>query len=128
MLKLVISPTSFNLIAMLFVDKFKQCLLLAIAFFAAFFVLQNLQPFSNNNLSIWLPTFAILAAIECLIFAAFIAFFKQLHSHLTKNPAAIRFYQTKEWLEVFIFTLLLPLPLLISTMILIKAIRAAYLG
>lgn len=122
MLIRLISPFNFHFIALMFADRMKPCLLVALAFFIAFLGLQSLNLPSQSSLLVWLPTMTILSAIEFIIFAAFLAFFKHLHSHDAENETALKFYQLKEWLEVCLFTILLPLPLLIVTMIFIKTV------
>ena len=108
-----ISPELYNYIA-ISLARFKWQLLAWSAFFFVLFALLQTQIQLNTpGALVWLAIFILFAAIESLVITAFIFFFQVLPSNRENNRQWQRFYRVIEWCEAILFTLLLPLPILL---------------
>jgi hypothetical protein len=108
-----VSPELFNYLA-ISLSRFKwQLLAWSAFFFCLFFLLQTQIQLNTPSFLVWLAIFILFAAIESLIIAAFIFFFQVLPSSRESNSSWLQFYQIIEWCEALLFTILLPLPIIL---------------
>ncbi|WP_085296784.1 hypothetical protein [Cognaticolwellia mytili] len=108
-----VSPELFNYIA-ISLSRFKwQLLAWSAFFFCLFILLQSQIQFNTPSPLVWLAIFILFTAIESLVIAAFIFFFQVLPSSRENNVKWQQFYRTIEWCEALLFTLLLPLPIIL---------------
>lgn len=112
-MRLLISPDLFNCIA-ISISRFKWKLLAwSVFFFFLFILLQAQIQLNTPNFLIWLAIFILFSAIESLIITAFIFFFQVLPSNQECNAKWLQFYRTIEWCEAVLFSILLPLPIIL---------------
>lgn len=112
-MKPAISPELFNYIA-ISLSRFKWPLLAWSAFFFSLFALLQTQIQLNTpSFLVWLAIFILFTAIESLVISAFIFFFQALPSTRENNLTWQQFYRVIEWCEAILFTILLPLPILL---------------
>ena len=112
-MKLSISPNVFNYIA-ISLSRFKwQLLAWSVFFFILFALLQSQIQFNTPNFLIWFAILILFTAIESLVITAFIFFFQVLPSTQECNAKSLQFYRTIEWCEAVLFTILLPLPIVL---------------
>lgn len=108
-----ISPELFNYIAISFA-RFKWPLLTwSLLLFALFIILQTQIQFNTPSTLVWLAILILFTAIESLVVAAFMFFFQVLPSTKEENKAWFKFYRLIEWCETILFTVLLPLPIIL---------------
>jgi hypothetical protein len=108
-----ISPELFNYIA-ISLSRFKwQLLAWSAFFFCLFILLQSQIQLNTPSPLVWLAIFILFTAIESLVISAFIFFFQVLPSSRENNQTWQQFYRTIEWCEALLFTLLLPLPIIL---------------
>lgn len=112
-MKYMLTPKVFNQIAVIFWNKRWRLLQWSLFSFLLFLLLQNQINFSTPNTLVWLALFILFFALQVLVMASFIFFFKNLPSTKAKNRNWFNFYRTIEWCETIIFTLLLPFPTLV---------------
>jgi hypothetical protein len=119
-MKYPLTPDLFNVIAIT-LAKFKWNLIAWSIFFLILFVLLQSQiQTSTPTMLIWFAIFILFAALQSLVIAAFIFFFQVLPSTREHNANWQKFYRVVEWCETALFTLLLPLPLLLFIYAFIK--------
>lgn len=112
-MKLSISPETFNYIAIT-LARFKWALMSWSAFlFVLFLLLQSQITFSTPNALVWLAIFILFIAIESLVACAFIFFFQILPSTKEQSAQWVSFYRAIEWCETLLFTVLIPLPVIL---------------
>jgi len=109
-MKYMLTPNIFNQIAILFWNTRWRLIQWSLFSFILFAVLQNQISLSTPNLLVWLALFILFFALQVLIIASFIFFFKSLPSTKAKTQRWFTFYRTIEWCEAIIFTLLIPFP------------------
>lgn len=108
-----ITPELFNYIAITF-GRFKWQLLAWSAFFFVLFIgLQAQIQLKTPTILVWIAILILFIAIESLVVAAFMFFFQVLPSTREENAAWYQFYRTIEWCETILFTILLPLPIIL---------------
>ena len=108
-----ISPELFNYIAITF-GRFKwQLLAWSCFFFVLFIGLQSHIQLKTPSVLVWIAILILFIAIESLVVAAFMFFFGVLPSTREENIAWFKFYRTIEWCETILFTVLLPLPIIL---------------
>jgi hypothetical protein len=108
-----VSPELFNYIA-ISLSRFKwQLLAWSAFFFCLFILLQSQIQLNTPSPLVWLAIFILFTAIESLVISAFIFFFQVLPSSRENSPKWQQFYRTIEWCEALLFTLLLPLPIIL---------------
>tara|TARA_R110000744_G_scaffold98144_2_gene189613 strand:- start:3420 stop:3788 length:369 start_codon:yes stop_codon:yes gene_type:complete len=108
-----ISPELFNYIAITFARFKWQLLAWSIFFFVLFIGLQSQIQLKTPSVLVWLAILILFVAIESLVVAAFMFFFQVLPSTREENIAWFKFYRTIEWCETILFTILLPLPIVL---------------
>ena len=111
-MKYWITPELFQQIALFLVDYKWRLLLWSLLSFVLFALLDMQIVLTTPNLLVWLAIFILFAAIQSLIFAAFIFFFQQLPSSKAEDAYWFKLYRTVEWCETLLFALLLPMPIL----------------
>lgn len=112
-MKYPFTPKNFNYIA-ISTSRIKwQLLLWSIFGFTLFAGLKSQINFNTPSFLLWLAIFILFSAIEALVVTTFIFFFQNLPSLNEHNPYWYRFYQVIEWCETFLFTILLPLPMIL---------------
>lgn len=109
----MLTPNVFNHIAILFWNTRWRLLQWSLFSFILFIVLQNQINLSTPNLLVWFTLFILFFALQVLVIASFIFFFKSLPSTKAKSYNWFTFYRLIEWCEALIFTLLIPFPTLI---------------
>jgi hypothetical protein len=108
-----ISPELFNYIAIT-LGRFKwQLLAWSCFFFVLFIGLQSQIQLKTPSVLVWIAILILFIAIESLVVAAFMFFFGVLPSTREENIAWFKFYRTIEWCETILFTVLLPLPIIL---------------
>ncbi len=108
-----VSPELFNYIA-ISLSRFKwQLLAWSAFFFCLFTLLQSQIQLNTPSPLVWLAIFILFTAIESLVISAFIFFFQVLPSSRENSPKWQQFYRTIEWCEALLFTILLPLPIIL---------------
>lgn len=112
-MNLFISPNFYNYIAISLSRLKWQLLAWSIFFFILFVLLQTQIQLNTPNYLIWFVIFILFFAIESLIITAFIFFFQVLPSTQECNAKWLQFYRTIEWCEALLFTILLPLPIVL---------------
>ena len=112
-MKYMLTPSVFNQIAILLWNVRWRLLQWSLFGFILFIVLQNQINFSTPNLLVWFALFILFFALQILVIASFIFFFKNLPSTKAKSQNWFTFYRIIEWCEALIFTLLIPFPTLI---------------
>jgi len=110
---LSISPELFNYIAITFARFKWQFLAWSLFFFVLFMILQTQIQLKTPSVLVWLAILILFIAIESLVVAAFMFFFQVLPSTREENAAWYKFYRTIEWCETILFTILLPLPIIL---------------
>ena len=108
-----ISPELFNYIAITFARFKWQLLAWSIFFFLLFIGLQAQIQLKTPSVLVWIAILILFIAIESLVVAAFMYFFQVLPSTREENIAWFKFYRTIEWCETILFTILLPLPIVL---------------
>jgi len=108
-----ISPELFNYIAITFARFKWQLLAWSIFFFLLFIGLQAQIQLKTPSVLVWIAILILFIAIESLVVAAFMFFFQVLPSTREENIAWFKFYRTIEWCETILFTILLPLPIVL---------------
>ncbi len=111
-MKYLLTPHIFNQAATIFWNKRWRLLQWSLFSFILFLILQNQIELSTPTPLIWLALFIVFFALQMLVLASFIFFFKNLPSKKAKSRGWYNFYRTIEWCEAFIFTLLIPFPTL----------------
>jgi len=107
------TPETFNNIAIT-LSTYRWKLLAWSAFAFLLFLLLNEQiNYSTPTTLVWLAIFILFAGLQALVVASFIFFFQSLPSNKAENKSLIKFYQTIEWCEAIIFTIIFPLPMLL---------------
>lgn len=112
-MRYLLTPHIFNQIANLFWHARWKLLQWSAFGFLLFVVLQKQINFSTPNTLVWVALFILFFALQALVVASFIFFFKTLPSTKAKTKQWFTFYRTIEWCEALIFTALLPFPTLI---------------
>ena len=112
-MKYMLTPNVFNQIAILFWNTRWRLLQWSLFSFILFIVLQNQINLSTPNLLVWFALFILFFALQVLVIASFIFFFRTLPSNKAKSDPLFAFYRLIEWCETLIFTLLIPFPTLI---------------
>jgi len=108
-----ITPELFNYIAIT-LGRFKwQLLMWSLFFFALFIGLQSQIQLKTPSILVWVAILILFIAIESLVVASFMFFFQVLPSTREENIALFQFYRTIEWCETILFTILLPLPIIL---------------
>lgn len=108
-----VNPETFNNIAIT-LSEYRWLLLLWSFFaFALFFLLQSKVVNTTPSSLIWLVIFILFTALQSLVVASFIFFFQLLPSIKTNNTQWYTFYRTIEWCETILFTIILPLPMIL---------------
>ena len=109
------SPEHYHMIAKTYYAKRWTLLLWSFLSFALFALLES-QIFNQTpELLIGLALFILFFALQALVFASFLFFFRTLPSNQFKtdqHSVQYRFYRTIEWAETLLFSFLLPLPAL----------------
>jgi len=108
-----ISPEIFNYIAITFARFKWQLLAWSLFFFVLFTGLQAQIQLKTPSVLVWLAILILFIAIESLVVSTFIFFFQVLPSTREENAAWFKFYRTIEWCETILFTILLPLPIIL---------------
>ncbi len=108
-----ISPELFNYIAISFARFKWQLLTWSIFLFVLFILLQTQIQLKTPSALVWLAILILFIAIESLVVSAFMFFFQVLPSSREENNAWIKFYRVIEWCETILFTILLPLPIVL---------------
>ena len=112
-MKYILTPILFNQVATLLWNIRWRLLQWSFLGFVLFMLLQSQVELTTPNLLVWLALFILFSALELLVIASFIFFFKSLPSTKAKTKPWFRFYRTIEWCEAIIFTLLLPFPIIV---------------
>lgn len=108
-----ISPELFNYIAITFARFKWQLLAWSCFFFILFIGLQTQIQLKTPSVLVWLAILILFIAIESLVVAAFMFFFQVLPSTREENVSLFKFYRAIEWCETILFTVLLPLPIVL---------------
>jgi len=112
-MKYLLTPEVFNQVAVLFWNTRWRFLQWSLFSFVLFLILQSQISSSTPNVLVWLALLILFFALQILVLASFIFFFKNLPSTKAKSTHWYRFYRVIEWCETLIFTLLIPFPTLI---------------
>ncbi|MEW6992000.1 hypothetical protein AADZ91_15130 [Colwelliaceae bacterium 6441] len=112
-MKLWLTPEVFNNIAISIVDYRWKLLSWSIFSFILFLILQNEVVAQTPTALVWLVILILFSALQTLVIASFIFFFRVLPSSKTQNKQWIKFYRTIEWCEAILFSFILPLPTLL---------------
>jgi len=113
LIKIWLSPEVFNNIAITLAEYRWKLLLWSLLAFLLFTVLQNQVVPATPSALIWLVIFILFAALQALVIASFIFFFRVLPSAKNNNKQWHKFYRTIEWCETILFGFILPLPALL---------------
>jgi|VirMetMinimDraft_7_1064189.scaffolds.fasta_scaffold02651_7 hypothetical protein len=108
-----ISPELFNYIAITFARFKWQLLAWSLFFFLLFIGLQSQIQLKTPSILVWLAILILFIAIESLVVSAFMFFFQVLPSTREENASWYKFYRAIEWCETLLFTILLPLPIIL---------------
>jgi hypothetical protein len=81
--------------------------------FILFLILNKQINYSTPTTLVWFAIFILFAALQTLVVASFVFFFQDLPSNRAENKPLLKFYQTIEWCEAIIFTIIFPLPMLL---------------
>jgi hypothetical protein len=112
-MKYRLTPELFNNIAITFTSYRWSLLAWSGFFFALFLILSKQIAQSTPSLLVWFAIFILFSALQALVFASFIFFFQVLPSNKEENKPWQKFYRMIEWCEALIFTVILPLPMLL---------------
>lgn len=112
-MKYIFTPEVFNQIAIVLWNVRWRLLQWSLFSFILFILLQSQIQLTTPSILIWFALFVLFFALQILVIASFIFFFKTLPSNKAKNPKWFIFYRTIEWCETIIFTVLVPFPTLI---------------
>jgi hypothetical protein len=108
-----ITPELFNYIAITFARFKWQILAWSLFFFVLYIALQSQIQLKTPSVLVWLAILILFIAIESLVVSAFMFFFQVLPSTREENGTWFKFYRTIEWCETILFTILLPLPIVL---------------
>jgi len=109
------SPERFHYFAKLYYPKRWQLLLWSFLSFTLFALLEGQIVNTTPSILLAIALFILFFALQSLVFASFLSFFKALPSHQytqEKQSVSYRFYRFIEWAETLLFGFLLPLPTL----------------
>ena len=107
------TPEVFNSIAITLSGWRWRLLLWSLLAFVLFHLLHNFTVTETPDTLILVLLFILFSALQSLVLAAFIFFFQVLPSSRTENKQWTNFYRTIEWCETILFSVLLPLPVLL---------------
>ena len=112
-MKYRLTPALFNNIAIT-LSSFRWVLLAWSGFFFVLFLMLSKQiTQSTPSILVWFAIFILFAALQTLVIASFIFFFQVLPSNKEENKPWQKFYRTIEWCEAIMFTIILPLPMML---------------
>ena len=112
-MKYRLTPELFNNIAITF-SSYRWILIAWSGFsFILFLILSQQIEKSTPIVLVWFAIFILFAALQTLVVASFIFFFQTLQSNKEENKPWRKFYSTIEWCEAIIFTVILPLPMML---------------
>jgi hypothetical protein len=112
-MKYPLTPDLFNNIA-ISLSSYRWVLLGWSGLFFALFLLLSQQIEQSTPIAlVWLAIFILFTALQALVVASFIFFFQALPSNKEENQQWRKFYRTIEWCETVIFTIIIPLPMLL---------------
>lgn len=112
-MKYRLTPALFNNIAIT-CSSYRWKLLAWSGFsFALFFMLSKQIEQSTPIVLVWFAIFILFAALQTLVVASFIFFFVTLQSTKQENKPWQKFYSTIEWCEAIVFSVILPLPMML---------------
>ena len=112
-MKYRLTPALFNNIAIT-LSSYRWILIAWSGFsFVLFLILSQQITQSTPIVLVWFDIFILFAALQTLVVASFIFFFQILQSDKEENKPWRRFYSTIEWCEAIIFTVILPLPMML---------------
>ncbi len=108
----MLSPELFNNLAITLYDFRWRIILWSICSFVLSFVLQQQLHKQAPYVFLIITLSLLFLALQSLVLAAFIFFFQRLPSNQYQQDGLHYFYRAIEWCETLLFTILLPLPLL----------------
>ncbi len=109
------SPEQYHQLATKYFNKRWLLLMWSFLSFALFTLIESKIFNVTPSALVALALFILFFALQSLVLASFLFFFKSLPSNHHKadtTSAVYRFYRTIEWLETLLFSFLLPLPVL----------------
>ena len=107
------SPEVFNTLAITLSNWRWRLLLWSVLAFMLFHMLHHLTVNETPNTLVLILLFILFSALQSLVLAAFIFFFQVLPSTRAEDKQWSKFYRTIEWCETILFSVLLPLPVLL---------------
>jgi hypothetical protein len=112
-MKYRLTPELFNNIAIT-LSSYRWILIAWSGFsFVLFLILSKQIAQTTPILLVWFAIFILFAALQTFVVASFIFFFQTLQSNKEENKPWRKFYSTIEWCEAIIFTVILPLPMML---------------
>jgi len=108
-----LTPDVFNSVAITLSNWRWRLLLWSLLAFVLFHVLHNFTVKGTPDTLILILLFVLFSALQSLVLAAFIFFFQVLPSTRTEDKQWGKFYRAIEWCETILFSVLLPLPILL---------------
>ena len=109
------SPEQYHQLATKYYSKRWQLLTWSFLSFVLFTLIETKIFNVTPSVLVALALFILFFALQSLVLASFLFFFKTLPSNQHKTDVTTgvyRFYRTIEWLETLLFSFLLPLPML----------------
>ncbi len=114
-MRLLITPEVFQQLALTFVSYRWRLLFWSMLGFVLFVLLMFQIKEATPTPLVWLAISILFASFQALVLSSFIFFFQNLASIKEKNQQWYKLYRTIEWCEAFLFSLLLPAPILLFT-------------
>ncbi len=108
-----LTPEVFNSVAITLSNWRWRLLLWSLLAFVLFHVLHNFTVSGTPDTLILVLLFILFFALQSLVLAAFIFFFQVLPSTKAEDKHWGKFYRAIEWCETILFSVLLPLPILL---------------
>ena len=107
------TPEVFNSLAITLSNWRWRLLLWSALAFVLFHMLHSITASETPNALILVLLFILFSALQSLVLAAFIFFFQVLPSTKTEDEQWSKFYRTIEWCELILFSVLIPLPIIL---------------
>ena len=107
-----LSPEFYHFAAIKLAQYKWSLLFQGIAALLLYLLLQAQITMNTPNILVWGALTILFFALQSLVFASFIFFFLRLASSENQANTWFNFYRFIEWSETILFTILLPLPLI----------------
>ena len=112
-MNIIISPQLYHQMALTLHNYRWRLLLWSVFAFTLYMLLENQIALSTPKGLVWLALFILFSALQSLVFSSFIFFFYNLPSSKAEDRYWLKIYRTIEWCEAILFTILLPLPMIV---------------